>query len=426
MRTIRLTEHENADQNSHPDLAVSLTAQESALVESINATGRLEVIERKHGLQIKTNRYVGAIAIGPLSVQIRPKLGPEHLPTFLRYALNVRRHDTLRDASVAIAELGFVDLIAMLFLDEVDALIQSGLRQEYRTRGSELISPKGRIQFGRIAVTPPNISLALPCRYDERTHDITLNRLLLATLNVLRGQVSDYGLAFDIHARSIMLAEMCATVVFDAILIDSARASLDRMSQYYERGVDLAELILRAMGVASMAQESVPMPGFLFDMAMLFESFVARLCREYAPRGMVVDAQVTKRGSYEFVANPYKWRLPGLRPDIVVRNAAGEPLRVVDTKYKVFGPGRPVGPADLYQLTLYSLGFDRNHSVPARIIYPGRGASGQDAVINFRGFGDSSKSSTVTVTALDLAACASALVRSDKEELTSIVAKLIG
>jgi len=424
--TIRLTEYEAADPRTHPELRRELSAEESKIVESINSSRRLEIVERRDGLRIKANRYVGVVSIGELSIQIRPKLRPELLPTFLRYALGVSRHDTVRDARAQLSELGFIDLIAMLFLDEFDGILQSGLIQEYRTKDAARAAPKGRIQFGQLARVPPGGALTVPCSFDERSHDIPLNRLLLATLNTLISSVADYSLAFDLHTRAAMLAERCEPVILDVALVSICRNTLNRMSHYYERAVDLAELILRSMGIAANGEETEALPGFLFDMAQLFEQFVAKLCSEYSPRGMTSDAQVTKRDAFAFNANPYHWRRPALRPDIVVRDASGKIVRILDTKYKLLGPNAPPSPSDLYQLTLYSLGFSNTGSVPARIIYPTLQTAPQTAVLQFRGFDDNSKSATITMFGLDIAHCAQALDKRDHNELAAIARNVIG
>lgn len=423
---IQLREYETADARTHPELRRDLSAEESAIVKAVNRSGRLEIVELKDGLRIKANRYVGAVSIGGLSVQIRPKLGPEHLPAFLRYALDVRRHDTVRDARVALTDLGFVDLIALLFLDEFDGIVQSGLIQEYRTKDAALPAPKGRIQFGRLARIPPAAALTVPCRFDERTHDTPLNRLLLATLNILTGSVTDYSLAFDLHTRASMLSERCSSAILDGPLLDASRTGLNRMSHYYERAVDLAELILRSMGMAAVGNETETLPGFLFDMAQLFERFVARLCHEYAPKGVAVDAQVTKRHAFTFQANPYNWKRPALRPDIVVRDASGKIIRILDTKYKLLGKNAPPSPTDIYQVTLYSLGFSNTDVTPARIIYPTLQASPPTAVLQFKGFENRSRQATITMYGLDIARCAHALDRQDRTELIQITGELIG
>jgi 5-methylcytosine-specific restriction enzyme subunit McrC len=422
---IRLREHESADPRTHPGLRRSLSDADAATADALTASGKLAIVERRDGICIKADRYVGVVSIGDLTVQIRPKLGPEYLPSFLRYALGVKRHDTVRDAGVPLAKLGFIDLIAMLFLDEFDAIAQSGIFQEYRTRDATFSSPKGRIQFSRLARIPAGGSLTVPCRFDEHTHDIPLNRLLLATLTSLRSAVSDYALAFDLHARSAMLSELCTPAILDIGLVDACRLALNRMSQYYESAVDLAALILESMGVSALGERDQTMPGFLFDMALLFERFVSRLCQDYAPPGIVIQSQAATTKAFAYIANPYNWLIPRLQPDIVVRDVSGKPVRILDTKYKLIAPNNPPTPADLYQLTLYSLGFDRHSAVPARIVYPVLTHHTAEPVLMFRGFDGTFTGAQVSCFGLDMAACSAALNRRDTNALQAIVKRLL-
>jgi 5-methylcytosine-specific restriction enzyme subunit McrC len=200
-------------------------------------------------------------------------------------------------------------------------------------------------------------------------------------------------------------------------------AQPDRRSGYYAPVVTLAEVIPEGTGAVFEQDEALPLPGFLFNMDRLFERFVARLCREHAPPGLRVETQESSSSAYLYRANPHRWLRPRLRPDLMVRDAGGRAVLVLDTKYKILA-GIPPAPGDLYQLTLYSMSFGRGTFVPARIIFPCVGSVGEKPVLDFYGLRTQVLAS-ISLVGLNLQACANALRHGDRPPLHNLVNELL-
>lgn len=403
MEIVELSEWQT---RSLPGVFLNRSAQAAA-----NALhGRLAIRELRSGLEIEAKSFVGTVRLGDLTIHVHPKLSAAHIPPFMRYALSFDSVTLLPQASVPAGAHGFVDLVAVMLLEVVDRLIHGGLAQEYHRTRQVVPAPRGRIRFVDLARRPPQ-DLALPCQYDRRTPAIALNRVAIGALGLLRPLVRDRGLSFELHTREATLQDFCGSATLSHHLLQHARTSLDRRTAHYEPLLRLADLLLASQGPVFLSQDDTPLPGFLFDMNLLFERFVARLCADYAD--LRIDPQHATRNAYHYVANPHHWLRPALRPDIVMRDAANRPVMILDTKYKSLGTSPP-SPADLYQLTLYSL---THGGVPAILVHPSDVAA--EPILQLKNL------ATVAVRGLDLARCAEALRTHDEPGLKTIVRDLL-
>jgi 5-methylcytosine-specific restriction enzyme subunit McrC len=401
-----------------------LSAEAGAAAARLTQSGFLEVRELRDGLELRAQSHVGTLTLDDLTIHVQPKIGPELLPTFMRYALGlsaVRRHPS---AEMPLQRPSFLDLVALMLQEEVERIFHSGLFQDYRSTDAWLAMPRGKLLFSELARQPHRMRLEAPCRYSRRTADVPLNRLMLAALGALRPRVGDAGLRFELHRQESLLTELCEPLPLTGDLLTAARESTDRRTSYYAGITRLAALILSARGPSVTEGEREQLPGFLFDMDRMFESFVARLFAEFAPAAIRVQAQQSSREAYRYRSNPHGWQLPQLRPDMIVRGPDERPILVLDTKYKLLSGQRPSS-EDLYQLTLYSLSFGRGRSVPARIVYPRLGPGGPEPVLDFYGCGAAGLLATVSLSPLDLTRCAEALTCGDRPALQRMVAAIL-
>lgn len=96
------------------------------------------------------------------------------------------------------------------------------------------------------------------------------------------------------------------------------------------------------------------------DMNDVFERIVERAFRAAAAEtGLRVEGQASIP---DLVDGPHA---VAMRPDVLVRDAAGEPVLVADAKWKTSTDSPSSG--DVYQLTSYILSLD----VPGMLVYPG-------------------------------------------------------
>ena len=123
---------------------------------------------------------IGAVTVGELSVEIRPKrkVGIEPLFFMLTYSLDA---DLWRDTEFSFAEGdSLFEAVVFAFSYQVQRAIRAGLLHGYRTEDEALSTVRGQIRFGdqialRFGIIPP-----IECTFDDFTDDILENRLLKA------------------------------------------------------------------------------------------------------------------------------------------------------------------------------------------------------------------------------------------------------
>lgn len=420
---VQLVEGQSAGPEDSDLLRRPLTETARSLLAAEGLGERIRVTELRNGVRIEATSYVGAVHLDGLVVQVRPKIAPEVVPTFLRYALDLPVSSPQGRTNTPTARWGLMNLVGLILLEEIDAVLLAGLFQDYRRAEEWLGFLRGQIQFRQLARRPAAPRVALPCRYFERTPDTILNRVALATLATLRPLVLSRGLQMELQSRESLLQDFCSRANLAPTLVADAEADIDRRSSYYEPIVSLAGLVLEASGGAFWSDQETRLPCFLLDMNRLFERFVARLCRDHLPSGVTIDEQPTRRDLFRYAANPRAWSRPTVQPDAVVRDQRGKPVLVIDTKYKLLD-GVPPPAEDLYQVAIYSMGFGASSWVPARIVYPTSGRPPAETVLRFVGAGGRSILGEVTVCGVDLLACADAIRRQDRASIRGIVGEL--
>ncbi|MCA9679861.1 MAG: hypothetical protein KC464_32825 [Myxococcales bacterium] len=307
--------------------------------------------------RITMKRYVGYLEIGDLAIEILPKadraastsaqVWRDGLIEMLRIALGLRL-ESVRTASQQLTRSSLLDLIAAAYAGELEVLQRHGLAKGYRRhesngvvfRGSLVINEHLRQNLGRAD--------RFYVAYQTYDHDITVNRLLRAALDVLAACALSAGVAARIASCRGLFPEVSGATVqlewFD-------RVHLTRATARYGPALQLARMILEHRG-PQLRAGPVRVFSLLFDMSALWERYVAALFRRAAPREVVVSTQER----HLFWCPPAH---PGrrVRPDIVLRAATtrgpGRTLLVVDTKWKVPRRGIP-SDDDLKQMFVYN------------------------------------------------------------------------
>ena len=167
------------------------------------------------------------------------------------------------------------------------------------------------------------------CEYDEFSSDNELNRFLLFAINNFK-KFSNY--------KNLYRCEM----VFDEVTlqhfeINSLNIKYDRLNKRYAKIVQIALFILSHL--ISMPKNSKDKSfAFLFDMAEVFEKFIAKL---YKKTDKTTKLQVEKSfGNLK------------LKPDIITQNS------IIDTKYKKINSYEDISTADKYQMFTYGINFN--------------------------------------------------------------------
>lgn len=312
-------------------------------------------VEYRRGKQVvlHTDHRVGVVALpdGP-TIEIQPKIGEPNLVTLLRYANGTEpthlSHETELESGT-----NFVDTVAALFLEELEAVLSQGLRREYvDVEGTEEYL-RGRLNIQRQLAGGPG-KTDFECDYDEFTYDTTLNQTILCVVNTLSSLVDSTEIAGELREYESRLRRR---VTLREVSIEEAeRVELTRLTDYYEKVLALSRLVLKHIYIEDIVVGEGASYSLLIGMNDVFEKVVERTARETVDErnGWSVEGQARTdnllRGS------------PSIRmqPDFVVKRH-GEPVLVGDAKWKT-----KVKNNDVYQIVAYQTAYN----APGVLVYP--------------------------------------------------------
>jgi 5-methylcytosine-specific restriction enzyme subunit McrC len=390
-RAITLREWEELVARPEPDHPLfGLGFEDPSIERAARAASegdRLQVRETRHGLAVRARAHVGVVQLGPLRVTVLPKIATEDLWYVLAYGLGLDVEDHRFPVDALPPEATFADILALLLLQEANALLRRGLRRGYRAQRGWLDRPRERLDARALATAWPLTEAALPCAWHELSSDTLDNRVVRAGLHLARQAVYAHSLRGALRQAEQPWEERCALVRLDGATLARVERERTRLTAAYEPAHRLVTLLWSGAGMPDDLDEmdggSLPIPGFLWSMATLFERFVARFLREHVPPGAgTIDAQVRLSHLYRVAKAKGAPKAPKPRPDLTLTRE-GRVVMVLDTKYRdLLGKGMTDG--ILYQLSVYGMAFGASEvagSVPVVALYPATAAPAEDVVI---------------------------------------------
>ena len=321
----------------------------SAIAAAITATRLVEArpTEVSGSWLLVPGGHVGAVRVGGVSVHVAPKVPITRLMFLLEYS---PRQPAWQRERVELAEHSdLLQVIATVFARSADGATRAGLLQGYVTIEESLPVVRGRIREAKQMRLRQGRPLPVEVRYDDFTVDIAENELLLAATRRL---LQLPNLASRTRHQLMLLRQRMAEV---SPLIRGAalpRWAPSRLNIRYQPALRLAEAILAGSSFEHQVG-SLPVHGFVLNMAKVFEDFLTQALRAaLQPSGGLVKAQKT--------VHLDEGQQIRIKPDIVWVDGH-RPLAVVDAKYKAEKPeGFP--DADVYQALAYATALNLRDS----------------------------------------------------------------
>jgi 5-methylcytosine-specific restriction enzyme subunit McrC len=297
---------------------------------------------------------VGVARIGDVDLWIRPKLDIARLLFLVGYGIDPKGW---RDEEIGVkADDGLVPTVANALWRHSEWALRQGLLQGYLEIEETSHVLRGRLREADQLRRHHGRVIPMELRRDDFTVDIAENRILLGAITrVLAVPRVDQRSRQRLTALRLRLADVTS-------LIHGGRLPIwqpNRLNARYHTALRLAEIVWRATSPEHMPG-TVGAVGFLFDVAKIFEDFVAVALAESLPTHMSGTAHRQYPCSLDEAA------AVRMRPDLVWR-VGGVAAAVVDAKYKrQKSDGYPN--ADLYQMLAYctALGLRRGHLVYAK------------------------------------------------------------
>jgi 5-methylcytosine-specific restriction enzyme subunit McrC len=394
VRTVSLQEHEKASVGDQPGEKYFTVGEIEALDRAQQAM-RVQAfrwVDRSH---VQTSQYVGMLAAADARLEILPKidnLGTGDTRRVLMRMIGIAWDVPVRDGEVTghdYQNCVLLELLIGLFARRLQGQVRAGLSRAYCRHVDDLSRLRGKMdvtqQFTRLAASPQKLA----CRYDELTADTGLNRLLLCAVMFLRRQ--------SVRADTQRLLNEIAAHFADVQIVSASDAlaekfTLDRVNQRWETLAKLARLLLLSAYQTAHGgkREGIAL---LFDMNILFESYVAALARKAClPLGYKVCIQ----GPQGYLTCHKAFQT---RPDLHFKR--GHNVFVLDTKWKKVDPRQPnfgVDEKDAYQMHAYAHVYESSATI---LLYPhqrGFPDSGEQVRWQFKSGGSDLILATIDVT----------------------------
>ena len=348
------------------------------------------ILTDHHGF-LKARQVVGVIAASGCSLEILPKVDPDHpdedrptvrgrLVQMLDVALGLDL-DHGSEATMARQSDSLLDILIRVFADRLLAEARRGLPRAYLAMEEDLPTLRGRLnvqaQFTRNAVRPDRLA----CRYDVLSSDIPLMQVMKAAVVFLTHHARAPETRRRLDELRFVMADIrdvpLSTLPWNSIHID-------RTNRSWAALLKLARLFLRREWQAT--HYDTRHDGgitLLFAMNDLFEAYVAALLRRAMTEPGV---EVVAQGGLRYCLG--EWSPDGdcrgttfqTRPDILIRNA-GKVLAIIDTKWKALTDDpldrkKGIAQSDVYQMMAYARLYDCNRLM---LLYPA--ASGRKSGI---------------------------------------------
>ena len=317
------------------------------------------IIHNKKQWRLTTAGWVGTIPLDGLLLEIRPKIPLRNLYQMLATAYDLDIHrldDTITSDSQSLQTLW--QKLAEWLADLTLLRIRRGLQRAYMPQTATLPYLRGRLRVRELS----SDLTQLPVVFGAISADIPHNQLILAALQTIRRTLP---LPPPLHAK-IEKAYRTLQATVTPTRINPDTLNYDRLTADYQPIHALCRFFLDN-STPFHSTGDIPMLPFLFNMASLFEKFVARWLAAHLPDQFALVIQERTRLSASTIE---------IAIDLVLtERQSGRVLSVLDTKWK--SAEKPTN-ADLYQIAFYA---NSRHSPTAALIYPKPLAQPLDSMI---------------------------------------------
>jgi 5-methylcytosine-specific restriction enzyme subunit McrC len=328
----------------------------------------IEIIDHRKGISIQTRSYVGRLSFDAFDLQINPKLDQLPLINMFKYGYQLKNMHFFDSHNLQAGEQAIQDLIINQLLNEVQRLLRRGLFQNYQEKKQSLTAIRGRVDFARYFSNCSTASNVIPCVHHPRTFDNELNQFIKSGLKFAGSITIDPNLKLECLRVSSLIPASEKNRKHLALLYKQVCRKSSRLNNQYQPAIDIIRLLLGGEGALLDGEiTSIPIPGFLFDMNILFQNVISRFLHENAKGCDVLD-EYSLKGMMVFTrsSRPIKRGNPTPRPDFVIKKDK-EIVAILDAKYRDLWVN-PLPREMLYQLGMYAL--VHNDIRKATILYP--------------------------------------------------------
>lgn len=253
--------------------------------------------------------------------------------------------DTFSKADLKRKNYSIFDVYIKLFLHEVSQLIHRGMQKKYILQEENKNVLRGSLMVSKHIQHNLIHRERFYTRHQIYSHNNKFNQILKKALIII-GKICNNSLAEE---SGVYLDSFEDVKEVNFKESDFANIRFNRMSKRYQEAISIAEMIICNFQ-PDFSTGGYNVAALLFDMNLLFESYVAKMIKREAED----DFEVTTQTSKHF------WKSENItktiRPDIIVKNKNQDATWVLDTKWKLPKDNKP-SDEDLKQMYAYNIQF---------------------------------------------------------------------
>lgn len=412
MKPYTTLEHWSLRHGSGSDQIPASIGFQLARVAKTSVFGEGKVLEDRQ-TELRTLGVVGVIAAGDSCLEILPKIAEQGRDGGYKTATIRKRLVQilavvfdLRIETGQITELEWqnetlLEILIRIFCDKLTEAVRRGMPRNYVVHEEDLPALRGTLvvqrQFTQHAVNPSRLA----CRFDDLSSNTALNQVMKAAVSHLSRFTSSTRNLQRLRELEFVLVDI-STIPVSALPWGDIK--IDRTNNSWQDLLGMARMFLRDQFQNTNAGEGVG-TALLFEMNMLFEKYIGRLALRASAE---TEFRVSLQGGRKYcLAATQNYREAFLtKPDILIRDAEGRPIHIVDTKWKIITPvaldsKMGVAQSDVYQMIAYA----QLYKVPSlTLLYPLPEVGRNDGLLEtFIVNGDDRKEIKLQIVTIDLA-----------------------
>ena len=301
---------------------------------------------------------------------INPKVPVDNLFAILQTLYNLPSFSFLDGETQTDTISGYLDLLAVELAGRVLARLRQGIHQTYLPKREPIGTVKGRVDPHWIATQAS--SPLIQCDFTQQTADLPFNQILAYTLR----QIALTDLCRPETLRLINRAWRQMPVTIEPFVSqDTAGWAYTRLNEDYRPMHALCRLFLDGLEPTHHHEaDGFGMLPFLVNMPVLYEKHVATWLQTNLPNGFALRKQERVRLDASHARH--------VDIDLVVYDAAQQPVWVLDTKYKA---GEPTND-DIYQVTFYAREIGCKSAGLVYPIQPNKPLTGRNQDVSYQSF----------------------------------------
>ena len=309
---------------------------------------------------IQTGNYVGRFSYQKAAFDIRSRFGDAFMQRMLNFANDIFIDDGFSPAErIAADKLDYARaLLYMMFVQALEKAFLLGLPKAYRSVRRHEPVVRGRIDVPRFVRDDIPFVGKLSTVAREQDASQAIVDVLAKAIRVIGQNGGEQMLRRISHVRTHVGERRSGRPVTRATVAgaQSDKSLLNPVFAPYRKVLELAAMIIDLEAARQDPSGTTSAPGFLVNVAELFEIYVGKLLARHFPAWRVASPAIFLHAGRFYERN--------IIPDIVMEHEDGLRVAVLDTKYKRmqfrgrdrFGAG-DVDREDYFQISTYMSHF---------------------------------------------------------------------